>query len=136
MTQRSPKPKLQIDTATPTAELVAKAVKQDEITDANGRKIVLRKPGPLAQYRIVEAVGPERSRNETYMAMVNPLIWIASIDGEPVATPITHSEVEALIIRLDDVGLEAVMGWFMENIAAPAMEAMDLAEQRARLKNS
>ncbi len=84
------------------------ALQTVEISDSIGRQIVLRKPAVLAQFRIVEAVGAESAANTTYMSMVMPLIYVASIDGEPVVLPKKKSEIEALIQRLSDEGLDAV----------------------------
>lgn len=119
----------------PSAQLVKSALQEETVTDEKGRKILLRKPGPLAQYRLVLAVGAEAAANQTYMQMINPLIYVASIDGDPVHPPATLREVEALIQRLDDDGLGAVMGWYMANVLAPTMEAVSAAEKAAALKN-
>lgn len=78
------------------------------ISDARGRAIQLKKPGVLAQFRLVEALG-EVAQNQVYMGMVLPLIFVVAIDGEPVVQPASKAEVEALIARLDEDGIEAVM---------------------------
>ncbi len=98
----------------PAADLVAKAVQEHTVTDNLGRDIVLRKPGVLAQYNIVKIVG-QASSNEVYMAMVMPLIYVASINGEKVPTPKSQLEIDALIQRLDEEGIEAVMKGVEEN---------------------
>lgn len=89
------------------------------IEDSSRRKIGLKNPGPLAQYRLVECVGPELSSNQVYMKMTLPLLWISSIDGTPIATPKTKAELEALIVRLGDDGvlpvLRAVEGMTVNN---------------------
>lgn len=120
----------------PSAELVRQAVQETVLEDAKGRKIRVRKPSVLAQFRIVEAAGPQLASNSTYMQMVNPLIYLAEIDGDPVSIPATSREIDALILRLDDEGMDALLGWYMEKIVGPAAEAMEAAEARARLKNS
>lgn len=108
------------DGETPSAKLVAAAAKSVDVTDALGRTIVLRKPDVLAQFRMVEALG-DSARNQVYMGMVLPLLFVASIDGEAVATPDTKAEVEALIKRLDEAGIQAVM----EGVQAHFGEAAD-----------
>lgn len=137
----SGKPKIVIgETASPSAELVRQALKDETVRDERGRSLTLRKPGVLAQYRIVEAVGPEAAANQTYMQMVNPLIYLAEIDGEAVYFPQSKAEVEALIQRLDDDGLAAVFSWYMTNIIGPTQSAIAAAqraaEDKAKLKNS
>ena len=77
------------------------------VTDARGRVIALRRPNVLAQYRMVEAMG-KSAENQVYMAMVMPLIYVASIDGDPVPPAATKAQIEALVQRLDEDGLAAV----------------------------
>jgi hypothetical protein len=120
---------------TPTEELVKAAIADTTLDCDDGRKIKVRKPGPLAQFRIVQAAGAESAANNTYMQMINPLIYVYEIDGQPVHLPMNPREIEALIARLGDDGLNAVMGWYLETIVIPGQKAIELAEQKARLKN-
>lgn len=114
---------------TPSAELVAKAQTEQTVTDALGRVIKLRKPGVLAQYRIVDAMGASAS-NQAYMAMVLPLLFVSAINADPVPPLGTKREVEALIQRLDDEGVAAVMAGVQEHFGAQDPEA-----DQASLKN-
>jgi hypothetical protein len=106
--------KLQVNNASaaePTAseQLVAKAAASIEIPYAGGHKLVIRKPGVLAQYRLVEALGPEKSKNQTLVNMYLPLVYLASIDGDPVGSPANSLEVDAIVTALDEDGLNALM---------------------------
>lgn len=121
--------------ASPSGELIRQATLEETITDAKGRRILMRKPGVLAQFHLVEAVGPEAAANQTYMQMINPLIYVGKINDEVVPVPATKLQVEGLISRLDDEGLSAVMGWYMANVIGPTMDAIKAAEQQERLKN-
>jgi hypothetical protein len=78
------------------------------VTDARQRKITLKKPSALAQYRIVEVAG-DAAANGTYMSMVLPLIFVVAIDDDPVLQPTSKLQLEALITRLDEDGISAVM---------------------------
>lgn len=113
---------------TPSADLVNNARATVTVTDAKGRAIVLRKPGVLAQYRLVETLGASAS-NEVYMSMVLPLIYIESIDGDVVSTA-KRLQIDALIQRLDEEGIKAVMEGVQANFGAPDPEA-----DKAALKN-
>src|SRR5712692_1590735 len=93
---------------TPSQQVLARAVAGVEVADAGGRKITLKKPGVLAQYRLIEILG-DSAKNETYVGMCLPLLFVSAIDGEAVFAPLKKSEVEALIQRLDDAGITAVM---------------------------
>lgn len=114
---------------TPTQDVVAKAQAEVTVKDARGRVITLRKPGVLAQYRLVEVLG-DTARNDVYMNMVLPLIYVGAIDGEPAYQPAKKSEVEALIQRLDEDGIAAVVRGVGENFSARDPEA-----DKATLKN-
>ncbi|MGF2075647.1 hypothetical protein, partial [Enterococcus casseliflavus] len=83
-------------------------------TDASGRVITLRKPGILAQYRLIDALG-NSARNEVYVGMVMPVLFVAQIDNVPISPLRTKAEVEALIQQLEDVGMEAVMAGVKEH---------------------
>jgi hypothetical protein len=122
--------------ASPSAELVRKAAMDEVLTDERGRKLHVRKPGVLAQFRLTEAVGPEAAANQTYMQMINPLIYLAAIDGEEVHLPASKREVEVLIVRLEDEGLACLMAWYVVNVLGPTMDAMRAAEQQSQIKNS
>jgi len=93
---------------TPTAELIKAAQTEVVVQDSRGREIKLKKPGVLAQYRLVEALG-SLAKNEVYTGMVMPLIFVTEIAGDPIFQPTTKLEIEALLVRLDEDGLSAVL---------------------------
>jgi hypothetical protein len=115
--------------ASPSEMAIAKATQEAIITDAKGRTIKLKRPGVLAQYRLIEVLG-ETAQNRVYMAMVLPLIFVTEIDGDVVFQPARKSEVEALIQRLDHEGIEAVMNGVKENFGESDPEG-----DKAALKN-
>lgn len=75
---------------------------------ADGRKLTLSYPGPLAQYELVLAIGPEASENTRFVQMCLPLIYLSEIDGTPVPLPSSLMQVKALIGRLGHKGLTAL----------------------------
>lgn len=97
------------------------------ITDKKGKKIVLKKPNVLAQYHIVEIVG-DSAKNQVYMAMVMPLLYVESIDGVGVSMS-KKSELEALILRLGDEGVSCVMNAVQENFMPK-----DAGDEKEKLK--
>lgn len=101
------------------AKIVAAAKAAVTVTDARGRAITLKKPGPWAQYELVEAAG-DNATNKVWMGMVMPLIFVISIDGEPVVTPATKDEIKALVARLDEDGIDAVMNGAQEHFGSVA----------------
>ena len=92
---------------TPSESIINKNNAAYTIYDERSREIVLKKPNVLDQFRIVEVVGPETAKNEVYMAMIMPILYVASIDKVPAIFG-TKSELEALISRLGEDGVSTV----------------------------
>lgn len=113
----------------PTEQIIAKANAEEVVTDPKGRSIKLKKPGVLAQFRLVEALG-DTAQNAVYMGMVMPLIFVAEIDGDPVFPPNTKREVEALIQRLDTEGVN-----FVAQTVQDKFGQTDAEKDKAALKN-
>jgi hypothetical protein len=88
------------------------------VTDSKGRKIGLKEPPFLAEFDIIDVVGPEKSKNQTYMGMLNPLLYIAEIDGEPVQFPTTMIQVRALIQKADRHGFMAALDGIQKHFAS------------------
>ncbi len=106
---------------TPTQEIT--------VETADGKKIAVKRPGVLAQYRLVAALG-ELADNRTYLAMCLPVIYVAAIDGDPVLQPNTRREVEGLIQRLGETGMSAVVDAIGEHFTAPNdSEVIDAAKK-------
>jgi hypothetical protein len=95
------------DQTLPSKVLMSDAAAEHVVVDKTGRQITLKKPGLLAQYRLVKMVGGEAASNAVYMNMILPVTFVVAIDGLPVPAPATQSALEALIQRLDEHGLEA-----------------------------
>lgn len=114
-------PKVKV-TLNPSEQVVQQANVEAVVTDERGRTIKLKKPGVLAQFRLIEALG-ETAKNEVYMGMVLPMIFVVSIDDEPVYQPATKREVEALIQQLDEDGIAAVMAGVQDNFGKTDPEA-------------
>jgi len=115
---------------TPSQQVTAKANETHEVRDSRGRRIVLKRPGVLAQYRLVEVLGAT-AENKVYMSMTMPLLFVVSIDGEPVHPPATKREIEALVQLLDDDGLAAVIVGVEKHYA----DKENGASEKDRIKN-
>jgi hypothetical protein len=99
-------------------EIINKAAAEVVITDARGRKIALKKPNVLSEFRFVEFLG-ESAENRVYVSMAMPMIYVTSIDGELIAPPSSKLQLEAVISRLDDDGVKAVLKGVSENFQRP-----------------
>lgn len=109
--------KVTIKASTPSEEVVQRAALSSVIESA-GKSIHLKKPGILAQYRVVDIVGAQSAKNEVYMAMVMPILWVTHIDGEEVPPPLNRMELEALIQRLGEDAVNAVVTHVMDHATA------------------
>jgi hypothetical protein len=109
---------------TPSESIVKAANELVYVTDSKGRKLGLRRLPFLEEFRIIESLGSELSSNTTYMGMLNPLLYLAEIDGEPVMIPRNKRHAEALIQRAGREGFIAVIEGITKHFAADS-EAME-----------
>jgi hypothetical protein len=121
--------KVTVHSETPSQKAVKAASQLVYVTDGKGRKLGLRRPDFLEEFRIMEAVGPDLAANTTYMGALNPLLYLAEIDGDPVQTPRTKLQAEALIQRAGREGYTTIMATVLEHFAP------DEKELETRIKN-
>lgn len=126
---RSNKKTQAVAPATASEQLVAQAAAEVVIDTPNGLKITLRKPGVLSQFRLAKMLG-EAAKNSVYVSMLLPITYISAINGNPQNPANSEREIEALITRLDDDGVNAVMAGVMENFGSPDPDA-----EKAAIKN-
>jgi hypothetical protein len=105
----------------PSQTIVKQAAARVTIEDGNGRSITLQKPGVLAQFRLIKILG-DTAKNTTYVQMVLPLTYVVEIDGLDVAQPNSEREIDALISRLDEEGVTAVMIGVQEHFGSGSAE--------------
>ncbi|WP_435018494.1 hypothetical protein TA3x_000468 [Tundrisphaera sp. TA3] len=103
---------------TPSQSIVKAANQVLTVTDALGREIGIRKLNALDRIKMFEVVGSENSSNQAYMIYASAACHAASIDGEAVSRPATRLQLEALVKRLDEEGIEAILGGLQEQYAA------------------
>lgn len=99
-----------------------------EVTLSTGRKLALKRPNVLAQYRLVAALG-DLAENRVYLTMCTPLLYLAEIDGSEVLFPSSRREVEALIQRLDEEGLRGLTEAIAEHFGGDAQQEADTARK-------
>lgn len=92
----------------PSARLVAEAQSASTVTDATGRVIALRRPNVLDRLRLFKAAGPALSQNHLWLGIATLAVSAISIDGVPVPQPATEGQIEGLVARLGDDGIEAI----------------------------
>jgi len=92
----------------PSERIIIDATKTFEVTDAAGRKLMVRRPGALDRLRLFKAVGPALANNERYVGYAMLAMCVSAIDGVPQPAPMTEGQLEALVHRLGDAGMIAV----------------------------
>ncbi len=108
---------------TPTQAILNASLHTQTTTDKTGRQLVLRRPTALDTLRLFKAAGPILSHNEPWLAMASLASSVQAIDGVPVPTPTTETQIEALIDRLGEDGLAAVAHSADHNAESPVNEA-------------
>lgn len=93
---------------TPSETVVKASNKSVTVVDALGRSITVRKITPLLRMKFAEVVGAEAARNQVYIGTAALAVCVTEIDGEKIAFPSTKRELEAIIQRLDEEGVDAV----------------------------
>ncbi len=81
-----------------------------EITDAAGRRLVLRTLTALDRLRLFKAAGPHLAQNQPWLGMAVLACSVAAIDDVPLPLPATEALIEAAVQRLGDEGIAAVAG--------------------------
>jgi hypothetical protein len=77
-------------------------------TDEVGRVLVIRRPTALDTLRLFKAAGPVLAQNEPWLAIATLACSVESIDDVPVPTPSNEKQIEAVVQKLGDQGLEAI----------------------------
>ena len=114
---------------TPSEAVVKSSKELVYVTDSRGRKLGLRRLDFLEEFKIIETVGSETASNTTYMSMLNPLLYLAEIDGNPVEIPRSKLQVDGLIQRAGREGFLAVVEGITRHFAG------DAAELEGKIKN-
>jgi hypothetical protein len=95
-------------TGTPSARIIATAQAAPGVTDAQGRRLQLRRLTALDKLRLFKAAGPGLAQNQPWLGMAVLAASVAAIDDVPVPPPASEQQIEALVARLGDAGIAAV----------------------------
>lgn len=83
-----------------------------QITDGAGRRLVLRQITALDKLRLLKAAGPELSFNQPWLSLALMASSVSAIDDVPVPFPANETQIESLVSRLGDTGLDAIANAF------------------------
>ena len=97
------------------------------VTDSEGRRITLRRLSALDKLRLFKAAGPELAMNQPWLGIAMLAASVSAIDDVPVPLPVNEQQIESLVSRLGETGLEAV---------ADALDAEPRSDLAATLANA
>lgn len=93
---------------TPSEKVVVSAAQSVDVGDSLGRRIMVKRPLLSEQLDLMVIVGPEASKNDMYMAMMNVLLHVQSIDDDPVLPLTSKKAIDEMVNKLGNEGVEAV----------------------------
>jgi len=92
----------------PSDEILRSTNEVATITDDMGRTLTVKRPTALHTLRLFKAAGPELAQNEPWLAIASLACSVQSIDDVPVPMPTNEQQIEAIVQKLGDQGLEAI----------------------------
>ena len=93
---------------TPTSAILGLADKRLTATDTAGRKIVARRLNALDKLRLLKSAGPVLSENQAWLGVAMLAVSAVELDGVPIPMPVNELQIEALVGKLGDPGLDAI----------------------------
>lgn len=111
----------------PTASIIASAAAEQTVTDAEGRRLALRRLTALDKLRLFKAAGPLLAQNQPWLGMAVIATSVAAIDDVPMPPPVSELQIEAMIGRLGDAGIAAVAHTLQQDTEPTVAEQIDKA---------
>lgn len=121
-----------VETDLPSQRIINDAKRTVDIKDGQGRIFTLQKFDYLDQTRLVAAIGEERAQNKVYLGMVMPILFVKAIDGMPIPKIFTLNEIDALLIRLGETGMTAIIEGVIEHF--PELGKLNEQEAKENIK--
>jgi hypothetical protein len=97
------------------------------IRDSKGRTLTVKRLSVVEKMRLAKALG-EHSGNDSYSNFAVVGAAVREFDGSPVPFPMTNLQLEAIVQRLDDAGMEAALEALIAVSAPAQQETLDVAK--------
>ena len=118
-------PQAQDAVKTPSESIVDSANQSMVTTDARGRSIAFKKLSALERMRLFEIIGGANSENRMYLGHAALAACVTAIDGVEAGFPGTKLQLEHMIGRLDDDGLNAIAEAYSKQFGVKSGESGD-----------
>jgi hypothetical protein len=121
----------------PSQLVLNRQLASTRFVDERGRLIGIVKPNPAFRMRMLRMAGSELVQNAPYMGLFMLAASVREIDGEQLPEPTSPLQVEHLVQRLDQEGLDAI-GEAMQRVWGIGLQPEELKaaqEQALAAKN-
>lgn len=112
---------------TPSASILTSAAATETVTDDIGRRLTIRRLTTLDRLRLFKAAGPVLAQNQPWLGMALIASSVAAIDDVPIPPPANEAQIEAMVGRLGDAGIEAVAQLLQQAAEPTAAQLVDRA---------
>ncbi len=103
---------------TPTASVVGPSTEYITVKDALGREMAIRRLNALDKLRLLRVAGPALSENQAWLGIAMLAASVVEFQGVPVPMPVTEQQIEAIVSRIGDTGLDAIA----DALVAPGLD--------------
>lgn len=105
----APTLKVNNTSTTPSQAIIDEANRVYTVTDARGRVIEFRRLGTSGNRRLLKAISDESANKSLLFGLYATAAAVIAIDGDAITFPISELQADALVDRLGDEGLAALM---------------------------
>ena len=110
----------------PSDAIVTQAAATTTVTDADGRRITVRRLNALGKLRLFKAAGPTLSHNQYWLGMATLACSVHALDDVPIPMPSNEHQIESLVSRLGDTGIAAIAAALNPDVPAEEEKATAL----------
>jgi hypothetical protein len=112
---------------TPSQSIIDSAVAAQTVIDSEGRRLSVRRLTALDRLRLFKAAGPSLAQNQPWLGMALIACSVSAIDEVPIPSPVNELQIEAMIARLGDPGITAIVQALQQRHDPDSAELLDNA---------
>jgi|GEM_PF-1318410 hypothetical protein len=96
----------------PTNSILASAAESKVVKDELGRLLTVRRLTALDTLRLFKAAGPELAQNQAWLGIASLALSVIAVDDIPIPLPVNETQIESIVSRLGEEGLDAAADAF------------------------